>query len=123
MVEPLSAATLPLAPMGAVVEAAEAEEAMAVAARSAVAPVPRNFAQRRRVELRLVSVCILRWFLFPLRFGGEVYSLRSASIGAMAAARLAGYTPNRTPMASAIASAPTVAVGLVEMGSPMSPGR
>ena len=58
MVEPLSVATLPVAPMGGPVVAAEAVEAMAVAATSAVAPVPRNFAQRRRVELRLVSVCI-----------------------------------------------------------------
>ncbi len=58
MLEPLSAATLPVAPMGAVAVAAPAAEATAVAATSAVAPVPRNRAQRRRVVLRLVRVCI-----------------------------------------------------------------
>ena len=44
--------------MGALAGAAAAVEATAVAARSAVAPVPSNVAQRRPVELRLVRICI-----------------------------------------------------------------
>jgi hypothetical protein len=60
MLDAWSAATLPLAPAGALVGvvAAPATEPIVVAATSAVAPVPRNRAQRRRVVLRLVCVCI-----------------------------------------------------------------
>ena len=62
MLDAWSAATLPLAKPGAFtgvgVVAAPAAEPIAVAATSAVAPVPRNRVQRRRVVLRLVSVCM-----------------------------------------------------------------
>jgi hypothetical protein len=64
MLEAWSAAMLPLAPPppappGALgVVAAPATLPIVVAATSAVAPVPRNRAQRRRVELRLVVVCM-----------------------------------------------------------------
>jgi hypothetical protein len=64
MLELAMAATLPLAPVGAVVVAAPALDATAVAARTAVAPVPRKRAQRRPLMLRLVRVSI-SWFLFP----------------------------------------------------------
>lgn len=55
-----SAATLPLANPGALVGlvAAPAAEPIAVAATSAVAPVPRARAQRRPLVLRLLSVCM-----------------------------------------------------------------
>jgi len=60
MLDAWSAATLPLATPGAlvVVVAAPATEPIVVAATSAVAPVPRNRAQRRRLVLRLVNVCM-----------------------------------------------------------------
>ena len=60
MLEPESAATLPLAPLKEVegVDAAPAAEATAVAATSAVALVAMNRAQRRRLVLRLVMVCM-----------------------------------------------------------------
>jgi hypothetical protein len=60
MLDAWSAATLPLARPGALVGvvAAPATEPIVVAATNAVAPVPRNRAQRRRVVLRLVSVCM-----------------------------------------------------------------
>jgi len=60
MLDAWSAATLPLATPGAlvVVVAAPATEPIVVAATSAVAPVPMNRAQRRRLVLRLVSVCM-----------------------------------------------------------------
>ncbi len=132
MLEPLSAATLPVAPIGAFVvvaaPAAPGVVAMAATATSAPDPAPRNRTQRRRFVLWLVGVCMA---VLPLSFSGLVvlmddemgYSLRRASMGAMEAALLAGYTPKRTPMARAMASAPTAAVGLVEMGSPIRPGR
>jgi hypothetical protein len=69
MLEPLSAATLPVAPMGAFEEvvAAPALEPTAATATSAVAPVPINRAQRRQLLLRLVGVCIgLSLFLVSL---------------------------------------------------------
>jgi hypothetical protein len=60
MLDAWSAATLPLARPGAFVGvvAAPATALIVVAATNAVAPVPRNRAQRRRVVLRLVSVCM-----------------------------------------------------------------
>ena len=60
MLDAWSAATLPLAKPEAlvVVVAAPATEPIVVAATSAVAPVPRNRAQRRRLVLWLVSVCM-----------------------------------------------------------------
>lgn len=60
MLDAWSAATLPLATPEAlvVVVAAPATEPIVVAATSAVAPVTRNRAQRRRLVLRLVSVCM-----------------------------------------------------------------
>jgi hypothetical protein len=60
MLDAWSAATLPLAMPGAFVEvvAAPATEPIVVTATSAVAPAPRNRAQRRRLVLRLVSVCM-----------------------------------------------------------------
>ena len=60
MLEPESAATLPVAPLNEVegVDAAPAVEATAVAATSAVALVAMNRAQRRRLVLRLVMVCM-----------------------------------------------------------------
>ncbi|MGA2932190.1 MAG: hypothetical protein ABSE98_08915 [Acidimicrobiales bacterium] len=69
MLDAWSAATLPLARPGAFVGvvAAPATEPIVVAATNAVAPVPRNRAQRRRVVLRLISVCmwdIPLFFLF-----------------------------------------------------------
>jgi hypothetical protein len=67
MLDPLSEATLPEAPMGALagVVAAPAAEATAVAASNAVAPVPAKRMKRRRLLLRLVSDCIvLILFLF-----------------------------------------------------------
>jgi hypothetical protein len=65
MLDPLSEATLPEAPMGALagVVAAPAAEATAPAASSAVAPVPARRMKRRRLLLRLVSDCIV---LIPL---------------------------------------------------------
>ena len=51
------------------------------------------------------------------------YSLRRASMGARWAARLAGYTPKAMPMARATTRAPTMAVGLMVIGSPTTPGR
>ena len=68
MLDAWSAATLPLAMPGAFVEvvAAPATEPIVVAATSAVAPVPRNRAQRRRLVLRLVSVCMWNVPLFFL---------------------------------------------------------
>ncbi len=143
MLEALSAATLPVAPVGAFgVVAAPAVAATAATATRAVVPAPRNRAQRRRFELRLVSVCIsvvplslsilfglISWLLGLVpscpapAAGSGAYSLRKASIGASEAARLAGYTPKRTPMARAMARAPTAAVGLVVMGSPIRLGR
>jgi hypothetical protein len=66
-----------------------------VAARSAVAPVPASRMKRRRVVLRLVSdcivviplslLCVVRCCVVPIG-----HSLRSASMGASVAARLAG---------------------------------
>jgi hypothetical protein len=59
MLELLRAATLPEAPVGALLGvAAPALAATAVAATSAAAPVPSLRAQCRRVELRPVGVCI-----------------------------------------------------------------
>jgi len=60
MLDAWSAATLPLARPGAFVGvvAAPETEPIVVAVTSAVAPVPRNRAQRRRLVLRLVSVCM-----------------------------------------------------------------
>ena len=60
MLEAGSAATLPVAPEGALagVVAAPAADPMAVAATSAVAPVPMSRAQRRPLLLRLVSACM-----------------------------------------------------------------
>lgn len=68
MLDAWSAATLPLARPGAFVGvvAAPATELIVVAATNAVAPVPRNRAQRRRVVLRLVSVCMWDVPLFLL---------------------------------------------------------
>jgi hypothetical protein len=66
MLEAAREATLPVAPMGALaggVVAAPAADATAVAASSAVAPVPARRMKRRRVLLRLVSDCIV---LIPL---------------------------------------------------------
>jgi hypothetical protein len=59
MLAPLMEATLPEAPMFEG-EAAPAVEATAVAARSAVTPVPARRIRRRRVPLRLVNDCIVR---------------------------------------------------------------
>jgi hypothetical protein len=60
MLDAWSAATLPVAKPGAFVEvvAAPATEAIVVAPTSAVTAVPRNRAQRRRLVLRLVNVCM-----------------------------------------------------------------
>jgi hypothetical protein len=59
MLEPVTAATLPETGMGALVGvAAPAAEATIVAATIAVVPVPRHRAQRRRVVVPLVRVCI-----------------------------------------------------------------
>jgi hypothetical protein len=60
MLDAWRAATLPVATPGAFGEvvAAPATEPIARAATNAVAPVPRNCAQRRRLVLRLVSVCM-----------------------------------------------------------------
>jgi hypothetical protein len=59
MLEPMIAATLPDAGMRAFAgAAAPAAEAAVVATTSAVAPVPRHRAQRRRAVLPLVGVCI-----------------------------------------------------------------
>jgi hypothetical protein len=96
ILEPMIAATLPDVGMrrfaGA---AAPAADATVVAATRAVAPVPRHRAQRRRTVLPLVGVCIWMFLIsvsLPLLVSMEMcaYSLRSASIGASAAARLAG---------------------------------
>jgi hypothetical protein len=67
MLEVDSAATLPLAPLRMLVGAvaAPAADPTVVAATSAVAPVPIHRAQRRRLVLRLVSVCM--WDI-PLSF-------------------------------------------------------
>jgi hypothetical protein len=67
MLDPLREATLPEAPMGALagVVAAPAAEATAVAASSAVAPVPARRMRRRRLLVRLVSDCMV---LIPLSF-------------------------------------------------------
>lgn len=135
MVDPLSAATLPEAPIGRfVVElAAPAGLPSAASTTSAVVAPPRSGARRRSFELWLVGVNM--WsFLFLLVLWrclehdssvarARPYSLRKASMGASDAARLAGYTPKSTPMAKAMASAPTAAVALVVIGSPMRPGR
>ncbi len=134
MLVPLSAATLPVAPPGALGgEAAPAVPAVAATvptASSAAAPVPRIRAQLRFGVWRGVGVSMVAVASFFSRVMGLIvrtlvggYSVRRASIGASDAARLAGYTPKRTPIARAIASAPTAAVGLVEMGSPIKPGR
>jgi hypothetical protein len=130
MLVALSAATDPKAPVGALVDvAAPAVDATVPAARSAVAPVPRICAQRLLgIRLPVSGSMLAVASFFPVRVCcrwdvGSRYSVRRASIGASEAARLAGYTPKRTPMASAMASAPTAAVGLVEMGSPINPGR
>jgi hypothetical protein len=134
MLVPLSAATLPVAPLGAVGDdAAPAVPAVAAtvpAASSAAAPVPRIRAQLRLGVRRGVGVSMVPVASFFSSVIGLIvrtwrggYSVRSASIGASEAARLAGYTPKRTPMARAMARAPTAAVGLVEMGSPINPGR
>ena len=77
--------------------AAPAAEARAVAASSAVAPVPARRMKRRRLLLRLVSDCIVL-FLFLFRclcmswrlWRMWDHSLRRASMGARVAARLAG---------------------------------
>jgi hypothetical protein len=96
MLEPMIAATLPDAGMRAFAgAAAPAADATVVAATSAVAPVPRHRAQPRRRVLPLVGVCIYLFLIsvsLPLLVSIErgAYSLRSASIGASAAARLAG---------------------------------
>ena len=96
MLVPMIAATLPDAGTRALAgAAAPAAEATVVATTRAVAPVPRHLAQRRRTVLPLVGVCIWMFLisvslplLVSIERGG--YSLRSASIGANAAARLAG---------------------------------
>jgi hypothetical protein len=56
MVEPVTAATLPLAPMVEGVVAAPAAEPRVVAATSATAPVPTYRARRRRLLLQLIGV-------------------------------------------------------------------
>jgi hypothetical protein len=97
MLDALSAATLPEAAMGGDV-AAPAAEAKAVASTTAVAPTLMTRTRPREVR-RLLSVSI-PVFLFPCLGAptaapGSVemcgrYSFRNASIGAIAAARLAG---------------------------------
>jgi hypothetical protein len=97
MLVPMIAATLPDAGMRAIAgAAAPAADATVVAATRAVAPVPRHFAQRRRRGvLPLAGVCMWSFLIsvwLPLLVSIEwgAYSLRSASMGAKAAARLAG---------------------------------
>jgi hypothetical protein len=98
MLDPMIAATLPEAGMGAFAgAAAPAAGATVVAATSTVAPVPRPVAQRRRARAvpPLVGVCMEMFLIsvsLPLLVSIEwsAYSLRSASMGANAAARLAG---------------------------------
>ena len=96
MLDPLSAATLPEAPIGRLaVVAAPAGLTTAASATNALIPPPSNGTQRRRVVWWLVDVCISVFlFLFPWCADSWVacatYSLRRASIGASAAARLAG---------------------------------
>jgi hypothetical protein len=64
MLEALRAATLPLAPVGALAGvAADAAAAMAKAAVAAMAPIPRHRAQRPPLVRRLVGVCM---WMFPL---------------------------------------------------------
>src|SRR5271154_7191550 len=65
MLDPRRGAPRPVAPVGALagVVAAPAADATAVAASSAVAPVPARRMKRRRLLLRLVSDCIV---LIPL---------------------------------------------------------
>ena len=94
MVEPLSAATLPDAPVGWFVAAPAGAATIATATR-AVAPPPTSCAQRVRfVRWRSVSASASFLFLFPCcdlkNATVDFYSLRSASIGARDAARLAG---------------------------------
>jgi hypothetical protein len=70
MLDPLSAATLPVAPVGALAGvAAPAAVATAVAASRAVAPVPAIRMKCRRLLLRLVSDCIV---LIPLSLSSFV---------------------------------------------------
>jgi len=71
MLDDWSAATLPVANPGAFVEvpAAPATEPIVMAPTSAVTPVPRNRAQRRRLVRRLVNGCMCNVPLFfPLLF-------------------------------------------------------
>ena len=70
MFEEDSAATLPLIPLTGLVGAvaAPAADPTVVAATSAVAPVPIHRAQRRRLVLRLVSLCMWDVPLFFLLF-------------------------------------------------------
>jgi hypothetical protein len=94
MVEPLSAATLPDAPVGWLDAAAAGAAAIATTTR-AVMPAPTSSAKRLGFGRRLVAVCIciVPLSLSLLRFENctvDSYSLRRASIGARAAARLAG---------------------------------
>jgi hypothetical protein len=64
MLDPLSAATLPVAPAGALAgAAAPAAVATAVVASRAMAPVPAIRMKYRRLLLRMVSDCIV---LIPL---------------------------------------------------------
>jgi hypothetical protein len=94
MVEPLSAATLPDAPVGWFVAAPAGAAAIATTTR-AVTPPPTSCAQRLRFARWPVGVCIS---IVPLsltllrseKCTVDSYSLRRASIGASAAARLAG---------------------------------
>ncbi len=58
MLEALRAATLPLAPLGALAGAADAGAAMTTAAVAAMAPIPRHRAQRPPLVRRLVGVCM-----------------------------------------------------------------
>ena len=59
MLEALRAATLPVAPLGALAGvAADAGAAMATAAAAAIVPIPRHRAQRPPFVRRLVGVCM-----------------------------------------------------------------
>jgi hypothetical protein len=97
MLDPLSAAMLPVAPMGlfeVVAAPADALDPSIPAANRVAAPVPSMRAQPLLGVWRSVGVSML---LLPLSCVGVVvretwfsYSVRKASIGASEAARLAG---------------------------------
>jgi hypothetical protein len=97
MLDPLSAATLPMAPIGALDVAAPAEalDPSIPATTSAEAPDPRMHPQSRRGLRRSVGVCmvVLASFMGMCSASEDPvsnYSVRKASIGASEAARLAG---------------------------------